>query len=99
MNPPMPITNILLAAATLLTLAPGLDMALVLRTATVEGKRQALQATLGINPGCLLWSPILIGATQSLSGFLRREKVIQWMDSTTGMIFVLFAARLAFSKR
>ena len=70
MNPPMPITNILLAAA-----------------------------TLGINPGCLLWSPILIGATQSLSGFLRREKVIQWMDRTTGMIFVLFAARLAFSKR
>ena len=70
MNPPMPITNILLAAA-----------------------------TLGINPGCLLWSPILIGATQSLSAFLRREKVIQWMDHTTGMIFVLFAARLAASKR
>jgi threonine/homoserine/homoserine lactone efflux protein len=41
----------------------------------------------------------LIGATQPLSGFLRREKVIQWMDRTTGMIFVLFAARLAFSKR
>ncbi len=49
--------------------------------------------------GDLLWSLILIGATQSLSGFLRREKVIQWMDRTTGMIFVLFAARLTFSKR
>ncbi len=206
----MSITDNLLAftfAATLLTLTPGLDTALVLRTATVEGKRQALQATLGINAGCLLWgaavafglgaliavsevaynllkycgaaylawlglnmlvrprrslsppaadgkarsngflkgmlgnvlnpkvgifyvsflpqfippghsliawtfglvsihvvlglvwSLVLIGATQPLSGFLRREKVIQWMDRTTGMIFVLFAARLAFSKR
>ena len=206
----MSIADNLLAftfAATLLTLTPGLDTALVLRTATVEGKRQALQATLGINAGCLLWgaavafglgaliavselaynllkycgaaylawlglnmllrprralspaeadgqpssnwflkgmlgnvlnpkvgifyvsflpqfipqghslifwtfglvsihvvlglawSLVLIGATRPLSGFLRREKVIKWMDRTTGMIFVLFAARLAFSKR
>jgi threonine/homoserine/homoserine lactone efflux protein len=206
----MSIADNLLAftfAATLLTLTPGLDTALVLRTATVEGKQQALRATLGINAGCLLWgaavafglgaliavsevafnvlkycgaaylawlglnmlvrprrslasveadgkpgakwflkgmlgnvlnpkvgifyvsflpqfipqghslvgwtfglvsihvlislvwSLILIGATQPLAGVLRREKVIQWMDRTTGLIFVLFAARLAFSKR
>lgn len=206
----MSITDNLLAftfAATLLTLTPGLDTALVLRTATVEGKQQSLRATLGINAGCLLWGAavafglgaliavsevafnvlkycgaaylawlglnmlvrprgslasveadgkpganwflkgmmgnvlnpkigifyvsflpqfipqghplvawtfglvsihvvislawalILIGATQPLAGVLRREKVIKWMDRTTGMIFVLFAARLAFSKR
>ncbi|MCO7569207.1 LysE family translocator [Pseudomonas chlororaphis] len=206
----MSITENLLAftlAATLLTLTPGLDTALVLRTATVEGKRQALRAALGINAGCLLWgaavafglgaliavselafnllkycgaaylawlglnmllrprrtfspagtaekpganwflkgllgnvlnpkvgifyvsflpqfipqgqplvlwtfglvsihvvlgliwSLLLIGATRSLSGVLQREKVIQWMDRTTGMIFVLFAARLALSRR
>lgn len=206
----MSIADNLLAftlAATLLTLTPGLDTALVLRTATVEGKQQALRAALGINAGCLLWgaavafglgaliavselaynllkycgaaylawlglnmllrprrslapaevngkprgswflkgmlgnvlnpkvgifyvsflpqfipqgqplvpwtfglvsihvvlgliwSLVLIGATQPLSGFLRREKVIRWMDRTTGMIFVLFATRLAFSKR
>jgi threonine/homoserine/homoserine lactone efflux protein len=47
----------------------------------------------------LAWSLVLIGATQPLSGFLRREKVIQWMDRTTGMIFVLFAAKLALSRR
>ncbi|UZE32801.1 LysE family translocator [Pseudomonas sp. B21-059] len=206
----MSITDNLLAftfATTLLTLTPGLDTALVLRTATVEGKQQALRAALGINAGCLLWgaavafglgaliavselafnllkycgaaylawlglnmllrprrsfapadadgnpganwflkgmlgnvlnpkvgvfyvsflpqfipqgqplvlwtfglvsihvvlgliwSLLLIGATRSLSGVLQREKVIQWMDRTTGMIFVLFAARLALSRR
>ncbi|MEZ1314454.1 LysE family translocator [Pseudomonas fluorescens] len=206
----MSIADNLLAftlAATLLTLTPGLDTALILRTATVEGRQQALRAALGINAGCLLWgaavafglgaliavselafnvlkycgaaylawlglnmllrprrsiAPVeadtrpsgnwflkgmmgnalnpkvgifyvsflpqfipqghnliawtfglvsihvalgliwamtLIGATQPLAHFLRRENVIKWMDRTTGMIFVLFAARLAFSKR
>ncbi|GLK88859.1 LysE family translocator [Pseudomonas turukhanskensis] len=206
----MSITDNLLAftfAATLLTLTPGLDTALVLRTATVEGKRQAVHATLGINAGCLLWgaavafglgaliamselafnllkycgaaylawlglnmllrprrslapveaqatpssnwflkgmlgnvlnpkvgvfyvsflpqfipqghSPIawtfglvsihvaisllwalaLIAATRPLAGVLRRKRVITWMDRTTGLVFVLFAARLAFSRR
>lgn len=194
-------------AATLLTLAPGLDTALVLRTATVEGRQQAVRAALGINVGCLIWgaavafglgaliavselaynvlkycgaaylcwlgvnmifrprtsiatnaqtspqnsnwflkgmlgnvlnpkvgifyvsflpqfiphghsmilwtfglvsihvviglvwSMILIGATRPLAHFLRREQVIKWMDRVTGGVFLLFAARLAFSKR
>jgi threonine/homoserine/homoserine lactone efflux protein len=206
----MAIADNLLAftlAATLLTITPGLDTALVLRTATVEGKRQGLRAALGINAGCLLWgaavafglgaliavselafnllkycgaaylawlgvnmllrprgslapveatgkpdsnwflkgmlgnllnpkvgifyvsflpqfipqgqpliawtfglvsihgvlgllwSILLINATQSLAGLLRREQVIRWLDRTTGLVFVLFAARLALSKR
>lgn len=206
----MSMTDNLLAfalAATLLTLTPGLDTALVLRTAAVEGKKQALRAALGITAGCFLWgaavafglgaliavselafnvlkycgaaylcwlgmnmllrprrslapadaseklasnwfvkgmlgnllnpkigifyvsflpqfiphdqpliawtfglvcihvviglswSLVLIGATRPLAVFLQREKVIKWMDRTTGMIFVLFAARLALSKR
>ncbi|MGC5703793.1 LysE family translocator [Pseudomonas sp. NFXW11] len=206
----MSIADNLLAftlAATLLTLTPGLDTALVLRTATVEGKQQALRAALGVNAGCLiwgaavafglgaliavselafnllkycgaaylawlgvnmllrprqsfaaaetpgkrganwflkgllgnvlnpkvgifyvsflpqfipqgqplvawtfglvsihvllglLWSLLLIGATRPLAGVLRRPRVIQWMDRTTGLVFVLFAARLALSRR
>ena len=206
----MSITDNLLAftfAATVLTLTPGLDTALVLRTATVEGKRQAIQAALGINAGCLLWgaavafglgalimvselaytalkycgaaylcwlglnmllaprstmaaaktpgqrganwflkgmlgnvlnpkigifyvsflpqfipqgsplvpwtfglvaihvvlglawSLLLIGATRPLSAVLQRAPVMRWMDRTTGTLFLLFAARLAFSKR
>lgn len=207
---PMSTADSLLAftfAATLLALTPGLDTALVLRTAAVEGKREGLRAALGINAGCLLWgaavafglgaliavselafnalkycgaaylawlglnlllrprhslasvetrgraetnwflkgmlgnllnpkvgvfyvsflpqfipqgqplvawtfglvgihvaigllwSLALIGATRPLAGVLRREKVIKWMDRTTGTVFVLFAARLALSRR
>lgn len=194
-------------AATVLTLTPGLDTALILRTAAVETRQQAMRAALGINAGCLLWGaavafglgaliavselaynvlkycgagylaylgvnmllrprqslapavaaggagsnwfvkgmlgnllnpkvgifyvsflpqfipqgqPLvawtfglvgihvslgllwaiaLIAATQPLAGVLRRPRVIQWMDRTTGLIFVLFAARLALGKR
>lgn len=206
----MSVMDALLAfsfAAVLLTLTPGLDTALVLRTATVEGRNQAVRAALGISVGCLIWgaavafglgalvavselaydilkycgaayltwlglnmllrprkqfavtdtsekpasnwflkgvlgnalnpkvgifyvsflpqfipqghSPIiwtfalvgihmvigitwsmmLIGATRPLASLLQKEKVIRWLDRTTGMIFLLFAARLAFSKR
>ena len=42
-------------AAGLLTITPGLDTALVLRTAAVEGGKQAMLAGIGICFGCLLW--------------------------------------------
>jgi threonine/homoserine/homoserine lactone efflux protein len=41
--------------AGLLTITPGLDTALVLRTAAVEGKKQAMLAGIGICSGCLVW--------------------------------------------
>ena len=206
----MPFAENLIAftlAATLLTLTPGIDTVLVLRTAAVEGRRQAFRAALGINAGCLIWgaavafglgallavsefgynllkycgaaylawlglhmllrprtslapaqaggqpgsnwflrgllgnvlnpkvgifylyflpqfipqgqpliawtfglvgihvalslvwAALLIGATQPLGRWLRREAVIRWMDRSTGLIFLLFAARLALSRR
>lgn len=42
-------------AAGLLTVTPGLDTALVLRTAAVEGGRQAMLAGGGVVAGCLVW--------------------------------------------
>ena len=42
-------------AAGLLTVTPGLDTALVLRTATVEGARQAMAAGAGVVTGVLAW--------------------------------------------
>ena len=49
------------ATAALLTVTPGLDTALVLRTAATEGARRAMLAAIGIALGCLGWG-LLVGA-------------------------------------
>jgi threonine/homoserine/homoserine lactone efflux protein len=59
-------------AAGLLTITPGLDTALVLRTAAVEGRKQALLAGIGICSGCLLWGAVAsfgLSALLAVSGF------------------------------
>ncbi|MBB3771157.1 threonine/homoserine/homoserine lactone efflux protein [Angulomicrobium tetraedrale] len=69
----MDIATALLAfsfAAALLTLTPGLDTALVLRTAAVEGGRPAFQAGLGISTGSVLWGAMAglgLGAVLAVS--------------------------------
>ena len=58
----MSVTDALLAysfAALLLTLTPGLDTALILRTATVESRKKAFHAALGINTGCFIWGALV----------------------------------------
>lgn len=42
-------------AALILTVTPGLDTALVLRTAALDGARHGMSAALGIGTGCLCW--------------------------------------------
>ncbi len=58
----MSVTDALLAytlAATLLTLTPGLDTALILRTAAADGGKKAFQAALGIDAGCFIWGALV----------------------------------------
>src|SRR3546814_7636526 len=65
-------------AAGILTLTPGLDTALVLRTSAVEGGRRALLAGLGVCAGCLVWGVVvalglgsLLAASQTVYDILR----------------------------
>ena len=46
-----------------------------------------------------LWSLTLISATGYAAEVLKKPAVVKWMDRTTGVVFLLFAARLAMSKR
>ncbi|MCB1432041.1 MAG: LysE family transporter, partial [Alphaproteobacteria bacterium] len=48
-----------LATASLLTLTPGLDTAMILRTAASSGTRPAWFAAIGIGMGCLAWGMIV----------------------------------------
>jgi threonine/homoserine/homoserine lactone efflux protein len=65
-------------AAGLLTITPGIDTALVLRTAAVEGPRRAMLAGAGICCGCLTWGLVasvglgsLLAVSQLAYGILR----------------------------
>lgn len=51
----LPLFLTFLAAASVLTITPGVDTAMMLRTATVDGRRPAILAGLGITVGCLIW--------------------------------------------
>lgn len=63
------ITTALLAytlAAALLTITPGLDTALVLRTAASEGSRRAVWSGFGIVTGCFVWAAIVAAGLSAL---------------------------------
>ena len=67
------------AAATLLTITPGLDTAMVLRTAAVEGPRTAALAALGIILGCLAWgAAVALGLGVLLAASSFAYTVLKW---------------------
>lgn len=66
-------------AAGLLTITPGLDTALVLRTAAVEGPRRAALAALGILCGCLTWGlAVALGLGALLAASHAAYTVLKW---------------------
>jgi len=67
------------AAAALLTITPGLDTAMVLRTAAVEGPRTAALAALGIILGCLAWgAAVALGLGVLLAASSFAYTVLKW---------------------
>lgn len=72
-----------LVAITALTITPGLDTTLIIRTATLENKSKAFQAALGINFGCIIWGIIVacgLGAllTTSVVAF----NLLKWIGAS-----------------
>lgn len=66
-------------AAGLVTVTPGLDTALVLRTAAVEGGRRAFLAGIGICAGCLAWGLIAaFGLGALLAASETAYTVLRW---------------------
>ena len=66
-------------AAALLTVTPGLDTALVLRTAASESPRRAFAAGLGICLGCLAWGIIVaVGLGALLKASELAYTILRW---------------------
>ncbi|MDF1585271.1 LysE family translocator [Marinimicrococcus flavescens] len=66
-------------AAGLLTVTPGLDTAMVLRTSTVEGPRRAALAAIGINIGCLVWgAAVALGLGALLAASETGYALLKW---------------------
>lgn len=75
------------ATATLLTITPGLDTALVLRTAAAEGRRRAMLAAAGIALGCLGWGVLAgIGLGALLAASQLAYDALRW----AGALYLLY---------
>lgn len=51
----LPLLAAYLTAAAILTVTPGVDTAMILRSAAIAGRRAGFLAALGIGLGCLVW--------------------------------------------
>ena len=74
-------------AAGLLTITPGLDTALVLRTAAVEGARRGMQAAFGIIAGCLGWGVV---ASVGLGALLAASQMAYQALRVAGALYMLW---------
>ncbi|HEX8624306.1 MAG TPA: LysE family translocator [Allosphingosinicella sp.] len=84
-------------AAALLTVTPGLDTALVLRTAAAEGARRAFAASIGICLGCLAWGVLVaVGLGMLLEASELAYLALKWI----GAAYLLYLGlRLIFARR
>jgi RhtB (resistance to homoserine/threonine) family protein len=86
----MDVTSALIAysiAAALLTVTPGLDTALVMRTAAIEGPRRAMEAGLGIVTGCLVWG---LAAAVGLGALLAVSETAYTILKIAGAAYLLW---------
>jgi threonine/homoserine/homoserine lactone efflux protein len=71
-----------IAAASLLTITPGLDTALVLRTAATGGASRAALAGLGIAGGCFCWAiMVALGLGTLLAASQLAYTILRWVGA------------------
>lgn len=73
--------------AGLLTITPGLDTALVLRSAVLHGRRRAFATALGINTGVLAWGA---GAAVGVSALLTASTLAYTILKVLGAAYMLY---------
>ncbi|WP_022728959.1 LysE family translocator [Fodinicurvata sediminis] len=78
-------------AAALLTLTPGIDTALVLRTALVENARSAMMAGLGVSTGVLAWGLL---AAVGLGAVLAVSETAYNLVRIVGALYLLYLGAL-----
>jgi len=93
----LPLLLAFVVAATLLTLTPGVDTAMVLRSAAVSGRRTAALAAAGIALGCLVWgAAVAIGLGALLRASELAYSVLKW----AGAAYLLWqGGRLLLARR
>ncbi|GEL98284.1 LysE family translocator [Cellulomonas terrae] len=73
--------------AGLLTIIPGIDTALVLRSAISRGRAYAFAAALGINAGCLIWG---VAAAVGASALLAASEVAYRILTLAGAAYLVW---------
>ncbi|MBF8659418.1 LysE family translocator [Pseudomonas putida] len=93
----LPLLLAFIAAASVLAVTPGVDTAMVLRAAAVDGRRTALLAALGIALGCLAWGA---AASLGLGALLQRSEVAYTVLKSAGAAYLLWVgSKLVFKPR
>ncbi len=76
-----------LFAITLLTLTPGFDTALVLRSAAAQGWQRASATALGVTLGCLVWG---VGVGLGLGALLLASEMAYNLLKGIGAVYLLY---------
>ena len=82
-----PLMLAFVAAASLLTVTPGVDTAIVLRTATLEQRRQAVLAAAGIALGCLAWG---VSVSLGLGALLQASELAYTVVKLAGAAYLIW---------
>ncbi len=84
---PLQAFGAFVVAAALVTLAPGLDTALVLRTTAAQGRRAGALAALGIGLGCMVWGA---AAALGLGALLLVSKSLYALVRLVGAAYLIW---------